>query len=390
MSAAHPVSPPRPHQRSLPLRVGTRGSPLALAQTRAFLAALRQFCPVLRQMDVFEEYPIRTTGDAVQDRRLAEIGGKGLFAKEIHEALAEGRVDFAVHSLKDLETTLPDGVALACTLAREDARDALILPAAVQADPADPFAALPEGAVVGTSSVRRAAQLLHARPDLRIATLRGNVQTRLDKLASGACDATLLALAGLRRLDMEHAASVVLDPEMMVPAAGQGIVGITVREADLALREMLAGIEDRRGPRCRHRRARAAGRAGRVVPHADRRPCAAAAERKAAADRAGGARGRLVPVQAQPGGSSRGRGGDRRRAGPRAPPRIAGRYLRLSGGMAPVPGRAVLVTRPEAEARETAERLERLGWRPVLAPAIRIAHRPLRLRRRNGARRRFW
>jgi hydroxymethylbilane synthase len=235
----------KPHARTLPLRVGTRGSPLALTQTRAFLSVLRQFCPVLRSMDVFEEHAIRTTGDAVQDRRLAEIGGKGLFAKEIHEALADGRVDFAVHSLKDLETELPPGIVLACTLKREDARDALILgPTCAPPDPAEPFAALPSGAVIGTSSVRRQAQLLHARPDLSIVTLRGNVQTRLDKLEQGACAASLLALAGLRRLGLEQMASVVLDPDAMVPAAGQGIVGITVRADDTELREMLAGIED--------------------------------------------------------------------------------------------------------------------------------------------------
>jgi hydroxymethylbilane synthase len=231
--------------RSLPLRVGTRASPLALAQTRAFLSVLRHFCPVLRTMDVFEEHPIRTTGDAVQDRSLAEIGGKGLFAKEIHEALADGRVDFAVHSLKDLETDLPPGIVLACTLAREDARDALILGPGLPAPAADaPYAALPLGAVIGTNSVRRQAQLLHARPDLRVGLLRGNVQSRLDKLRGGAFDASLLALAGLRRLGIEAAASAVLDPEVMVPAAGQGIVGVTVRESDAALRAMLSGIED--------------------------------------------------------------------------------------------------------------------------------------------------
>ena len=198
----HPMV--RPHMRALPLRVGTRGSPLALIQTRGFLAVLTQFCPVLRTMNVFEEHAIRTTGDAVQDRRLADIGGKGLFAKEIHEALGDGRIDFAVHSLKDLETELPPGIVLACTLKREDARDALILAQIDQEiDPADPFACLPAGAVVGTSSVRRQAQLLHARPDLTIATLRGNVQTRLDKLAGGACDASLLAYAGLKRLGLE-------------------------------------------------------------------------------------------------------------------------------------------------------------------------------------------
>ena len=235
----------KPHARALPLRVGTRGSPLALIQTRGFLAVLTRFCPVLRNMDVFEEHAIRTTGDAVQDRRLAEIGGKGLFAKEIHEALADRRIDFAVHSLKDLETELPPGIVLACTLRREDARDALILGAAdARADPADPFACLPAGAVIGTSSVRRQAQLLHARPDLAITTLRGNVQTRLDKLAAGACAASLLAYAGLKRLGLADRASVVLDPDAMVPAAGQGIVGVTVREDDTELRELLAAIED--------------------------------------------------------------------------------------------------------------------------------------------------
>src|SRR5579862_9764972 len=135
MASAHPSG--AAHARPLPLRVGPRGSPLALVQTRHFLGVISGFCPVLRGMEVFEEHVIRTTGDAVQDRPLAEIGGKGLFAKEIHEALADGRVDFAVHSLKDLETNLPPGIVLACTLTREDARDALILPpgCATTADP---------------------------------------------------------------------------------------------------------------------------------------------------------------------------------------------------------------------------------------------------------------
>lgn len=235
----------KPHSRELPLRVGTRGSPLARIQTRIFLEELTTFCPVLRGLDVFEEHAIRTTGDSVQDRRLAEIGGKGLFAKEIHEALADGRIDFAVHSLKDLETELPPGIVLACTMTREDARDALILGSdCLDTDPSDPFACLPSGAVVGTASVRRQAQLLHARPDLTVTTIRGNVQTRLGKLANGECAASLLALAGLRRLGMEDRASVVLDPDAMVPAAGQGIVGITVREDDVELRELLVAIED--------------------------------------------------------------------------------------------------------------------------------------------------
>ena len=256
MSADHPpatghrASPTVPkHGRALPLRVGTRGSPLALWQTRHFLSIITRFCPVLRHAQAFEEHVITTSGDRIQDRRLAEIGGKGLFAKEIHEALLDGRVDFAVHSLKDLETELPPGIVLACTLAREDARDALILGPAARAagplDPADPWSCLPSGTLVGTASVRRQAQLLAARPDLSVTMIRGNVQRRLDKVHGGEVGATLLALAGLRRLGMEAEASLVLDPEAMVPAAGQGIVGITVRADDIELRELLGAIEDR-------------------------------------------------------------------------------------------------------------------------------------------------
>ena len=224
---------------AMPLRIGTRGSPLALIQTRSFIDLLRQACPDALP----EERVIRTSGDAVQNRRLAEIGGKGLFAKEIHEALADNRIDCAVHSLKDLETTLPAGIVLACTLQREDPRDALVVGAA-RFDSTNPLAALPVGATIGTASVRRQAQLLHARPDLVITTLRGNVQTRLDKLAAGACAATVLAYAGLKRLGLANRANAVLDPEIMVPAAGQGIIGVTVRDNATELRELLAAIED--------------------------------------------------------------------------------------------------------------------------------------------------
>jgi hydroxymethylbilane synthase len=245
MDAATHYPRVKPHARDLPLRVGTRGSPLALIQTRLFLDLLRGFCPVLQSMNVFEEHPIRTTGDAVQDRRLAEIGGKGLFAKEIHEALAHGTIDFAVHSLKDLETELPPGIVLACTLRREDARDALILGSSCHApDPSDPWASLPAGAIIGTASVRRQAQLLHARPDLSVQPIRGNVQTRLAKLDHRACDAALLALAGLKRLQLTRRASIILDPEAMVPAAGQGIIGVTVRADDTEIRDLLSAIED--------------------------------------------------------------------------------------------------------------------------------------------------
>ncbi len=235
----------KPHYRDLPLRVGTRASPLALVQTREFLRVLGGFCPVLRDMEVFQEHAITTTGDAVQDRRLADIGGKGLFAKEIHEALLDRRIDFAVHSLKDLETELPPGIVLACTLKREDARDVLILgPSCGEPDPFDPFAALPKGALIGTSSVRRQAQLLHARPDLRVEAIRGNVQTRLAKLRAGECDASLLAAAGLRRLGLDVPNAIVLEPEDMLPAAAQGIIGITARAEEAELLDLLAAIED--------------------------------------------------------------------------------------------------------------------------------------------------
>jgi hydroxymethylbilane synthase len=229
-----------PPFQTAPLRVGTRGSPLALVQTRAFIALLGS----ARSVPLREQI-ISTTGDQVQDRPLAEVGGKGLFAKEIHEALADFRIDCAVHSLKDLETELPPGIVLACTLKREDPRDALILgPDCGAEDQADPFACLPQGAVIGTSSVRRQAQLLHARPDLTIGPMRGNVQTRLAKVASGDCAASLLALAGLRRLGLAQHASAVLDPDTMLPAACQGIVGITARADDTGLRDLLAAIED--------------------------------------------------------------------------------------------------------------------------------------------------
>ena len=238
----------KPHHRGLPLRVGTRGSPLALIQTRTFLSLLTTFCPVLRGMDVFHEHAIRTTGDATQaaGTRLADLGGKGLFAKEIHEALLDGRIDFAVHSLKDLETELPPGVVLACTLPREDPRDALILgPDCPEPTGCDPYSGLPHGALVGSGSVRRQAQLLAARPDLRVATIRGNVQGRLDKVRRGDFTASLLAMAGLKRLGLEDEASSILGTDTMVPAACQGIIGITVRASDTELHALLAAIADR-------------------------------------------------------------------------------------------------------------------------------------------------
>ena len=226
------------------LRVGTRGSPLALWQARHFLAVAGAACARLGRPERFAEQVIATAGDRIQDKRLADIGGKGLFAKEIHEALLDGQVDCAVHSLKDLETELPPGIVLACVLPREDARDAIILgPACGPRDPADPLGCLPQGALIGTASVRRQSQLLARRPDLRCEIIRGNVQTRLGRVRDGDFAASFLALAGLRRLGLEREADLVLDPDFMLPAAGQGIVGITARAGDAALAEVLAAIE---------------------------------------------------------------------------------------------------------------------------------------------------
>jgi hydroxymethylbilane synthase len=234
------------HFRALPLNVGTRASPLALAQTRNVIAQLQKICPALAGANT-AEIQIRTTGDSSQASgcRLADIGGKGLFSKEIDEAMLAGRIDIAVHSLKDLETVMRPGIVLGCVLKREDARDVLILgPSCGTPDPWNPWACLPQNAIIGTASVRRQAQLLHARPDLTCAVIRGNVATRLDKVEHGSTTATLLAYAGLRRLGLAEHASLIIHPEFMVPAAGQGIVGITVREDDTQMRELLAAIED--------------------------------------------------------------------------------------------------------------------------------------------------
>ena len=224
------------------LRVGTRNSPLALYQARLLMSLVTQNNPLLD----LEEHAIVTSGDRIQHRRLADMGGKGLFAKEIHEALLDYRIDCAVHSLKDLETELPPGIVLACTLMREDARDALILgPTCGAADLEDAWSAIPIGATVGTASVRRQSQLLYQRPDLKVETIRGNVQTRLNKVKMGdGVAASFLAVAGLRRLGLDMGSALVLEPEVMVPAAGQGIIGITTRADDVVLRELLATVED--------------------------------------------------------------------------------------------------------------------------------------------------
>jgi hydroxymethylbilane synthase len=221
-----------------PLRLGTRGSALALVQARLVAAALARVRP---QAAPAEIVVITTTGDRVQDRALAEIGGKGLFAKEIEAALLAGTIDCAVHSLKDMETHLPEGLAIAAVLPRADPRDALVAPRAKR------LADLPPGARVATGSIRRASQLRALRPDLALAPLRGNVDTRLAKLRAGAADATLLAMAGLERLGLAVPEATPLDPALILPAAGQGLVAIECREADAPLRALLAEIADPEG-----------------------------------------------------------------------------------------------------------------------------------------------
>ncbi len=218
------------------LKIGTRGSPLALAQARETAERLAAAHPDLAQPGAVETVVIRTTGDTIQDRPLAEIGGKGLFTKEIDAALLSGAIDLAVHSMKDVPTWLPDGVSIPCILPREDPRDAFF---AAGCDGPD---GLPHGAVVGTAALRRQAQILARRPDLTVVPLRGNVGTRLRKLAEGQVDATLLAVAGLRRLGLADRITATLPSDVMLPAVAQGAIGIACRTDDAPARERLAAL----------------------------------------------------------------------------------------------------------------------------------------------------
>ena len=216
-------------------RIGTRGSPLALKQAqlvREALVAAHGF-----SASAIELVPIRTSGDAIQDRPLAEAGGKGLFAKEIEQALLDGAIELAVHSAKDLPTILPDGLVLAATLAREDPRDAFISRSAKS------LGDLAAGSTLGTASLRRQAMVKRRRPDLRVVTFRGNVETRLRKLDAGEADATLLALAGLNRLGLASVASSILSVDEFPPAVGQGAIGIEARARDARVLDLLAGID---------------------------------------------------------------------------------------------------------------------------------------------------
>jgi hydroxymethylbilane synthase len=214
-----------------PIRIGTRGSPLALAQaheTRDRLVAAHGLDPANIEVVV-----ISTTGDQIQDRPLAEIGGKGLFTRELEEQLHDGRIDMAVHSMKDMPAVLPEGLEICCLLEREDPRDAFLSPVATS------ISALAHGATVGSSSVRRVAQLRHIRPDLDIVPFRGNVQTRLRKLSEGVAAATFLACAGLNRLGMSELMTCPIDPAEMLPAVAQGAIGIEIASMNDHARALL-------------------------------------------------------------------------------------------------------------------------------------------------------
>ncbi|TAL28191.1 MAG: hydroxymethylbilane synthase [Alphaproteobacteria bacterium] len=219
-----------------PLRIGTRGSPLALAQTELLATALTAKHAHLQVPGGIEIVTITTSGDRIQDRPLSEAGGKGLFTKEIEEALLAGDIDCAVHSMKDMPTVLPDGLCIPCLLPREDPRDAFFATTAKTLDD------LPDGAIVGTSSLRRQAIVLARCPQLQVVTFRGNVGTRLKKLQEGVVDATLLAVAGLKRLKQEHLIRCILEPDVMLPAVAQGAVGIEIREDDAATRKLLEPV----------------------------------------------------------------------------------------------------------------------------------------------------
>ena len=188
--------------------------------------------------DAFAIVVIKVLGDQILDRALKDIGGKGLFTREIEDALLVGSIDIAVHSMKDMPTQQPAGLILDCYLPREDVRDAFVSPIVATLDD------LPQGAVVGTSSLRRRAQLAHRRPDLQLVEFRGNVQTRMKKLDEGVAAATFLAMAGLNRLGMAHAARVAIDPEQMLPAVAQGAIGVERRLDDPATEALLVAIHD--------------------------------------------------------------------------------------------------------------------------------------------------
>lgn len=216
------------------IRIGTRSSALALKQTQLVIDAL--VAKNLATIEDFQIVPIKTTGDLIQDRPLADVGGKGLFAKEIQAALLESRIDFAVHSLKDMESFLPVGLDIAAVLPRESPWDVWISREKLSLE------SMPPGSVVGSCSPRRVAQLLALRPDLKTKPIRGNVETRLKKLEAGDYDGIILADAGLRRLDLRDKMTERLPLNLMVPAACQGVIAIECRDTDIKMKSLLAQI----------------------------------------------------------------------------------------------------------------------------------------------------
>ncbi len=223
------------------IRIGTRGSPLALAQAHEVRDRLLAAHAHLREADI-EIVVVSTKGDRIQDRSLSQLGGKGLFTEEIENGLKDRSLDLAVHSMKDMPTALPEGLCIPCLLPREDTRDAFI------SRKADGIDSLPAGMLVGTASLRRQAQVLRRRPDLRVAVFRGNVQTRLRKLEEGEADATLLAVAGLKRLGLEHVMTAPIDG--MLPAIAQGAIGVEARLGDEEMARLLLAINDQATQHC--------------------------------------------------------------------------------------------------------------------------------------------
>ena len=341
------------------LKIGTRGSPLAMAQaheTRDRLTEAHGLGP-----DDVEIVVIKVMGDQIQDRALAEIGGKGLFTKEIDEALLDGRIDVAVHSMKDVPTVLPEGIEIATILPREDVRDGFI------SEKAPSLADLPAGSLVGTASLRRQAQVLYRRPDLRVETFRGNVQTRLRKLGEGEADATFLAMAGLHRLGMSDVATSAVEVDEMLPAVAQGAIGIAARTGDERVAALLAPL-DHSETAVRVAAERAfLFRPRRFLPHADRgarrdrRRSVAVPRRDPETGRIGTACGR-ADRRARCGG----RDGRRRGSGSSVGRRLRFPRLRMPSAV------TVLITRPQPDADTLAVQLQRAGYEPLIAPMTEI------------------
>ena len=350
------------------IRIATRRSQLALWQAEHVASLLRAAHPGL----TVELVPMTTQGDRVQDRALAEVGGKGLFVKELEVAMQEGRADIAVHSMKDVPSELPPGFCITAALARANPRDAFISRKYTS------FAALPNGARVGTSSPRRQAQLRHARRDLRLELLRGNVDTRLRRLDEGGLDAILLACAGLERLGIGHHVTEQLDLELSLPAVGQGVIGIECREDDAASRAALAALHHEETftlPACR---ARVRRHARRQLPLPDRRACdprPGTADRARFHRRTGGRRdlprshlrraGRRRVARTRAGGAHAVVG---RRDTARAPAPGS----RRTTVTPPLAGLTLVVTRPQRQAGHFIELATRAGARCLALPALEI------------------